>query len=95
MNTVEYLGSLKVNDLPILSAKEARVLTEKYMEETMASQLGEIGAKIAYAAKNGDSSITLDGALSEAVRKKLEGEPLKYKVEEGAQYNESYYIISW
>lgn len=95
MNTVGCIDTIKVNDLPILSAKEARALTEKYMEETMASQLGEIGAKISYAAKNGDSSITLDGVLSEAVRKKLEGEPLKYKVETGSQYNESYYIISW
>ena len=72
MNIAESLDTGKVNDLPILSAKEARMLTEKHIEETIASQLGEIGAKIAYAAKNGDKSVTLDGTLNKNVREKLE-----------------------
>lgn len=94
MNIAESLDTGKVNDLPILSAKEARMLTEKYMEETIASQLGEIGTKIAYAVKNGDESVTLEGTLNKNVREKLE-KILKYKVETGTQYNESYYTISW
>lgn len=94
MNIAESLNTGKVNDLPILSAKEARMLTEKHIEETIASQLGEIGAKIAYAAKNGDKSVTLDGTLNKNVREKLE-KILGYKVGTGTQYNESYYTISW
>ena len=90
MNIAECLDTSKVNDLPILSAKEARMLTEKYMEETLASQLGEIGSKIAYAAKNGKKSVT----LNKNVREKLE-KIFGYKVETGTQYNESYYTISW
>lgn len=94
MSIAEWLDTGKVNDLPILSAKEARMLTEKYMKETIASQLGKIGAKIAYAAKNGDESVTLEGTLNKNVREKLE-KILEYKVETGTQYNESYYTISW
>ena len=94
MNMTESLDTGKVNDLPILSAKEARMLAEKHIEETIASQLGEIGAKIAYAAKNGDKSVTLDGTLNKNVREKLE-KILGYKVGTGTQYNESYYTISW
>ena len=94
MSIAEWLDTGKVNDLPILSAKEARMLTEKYMEETIASQLGEIGAKIAYAAKNGDESVTLEGTLNKNVREKLE-KILESKIETGTQYNESYYTISW
>lgn len=94
MSIAEWLDTGKVNDLPILSAKEARMLTEKYMEETIASQLGEIDAKIAYAAKNGDESVTLEGTLNKNVREKLE-KILEYKIETGTQYNESYYTISW
>nr|DAH56341.1 MAG TPA: hypothetical protein [Caudoviricetes sp.] len=94
MSIAEWLDTGKVNDLPILSAKEARMLTEKYMEETITSQLGEIGAKIAYAAKNGDESVTLEGTLNKNVREKLE-KILEYKIETGTQYNESYYTISW
>lgn len=93
MSIAEWLDTGKVNDLPILSAKEARMLTEKYMKETIASQLGKIGAKIAYAAKNGDESVTLEGTLNKNVREKLE-KILEYKVETGTQYNESYYTIS-
>ena len=70
------------------------MLTEKHIEETIASQLGEIGAKIAYAVKNGDKSVTLDGTLNKNVSEKLE-KILGYKVETGTQYNESYYTISW
>lgn len=94
MNIAESLDTGKVNDLPILSAKEARMLTEKHIEETIASQLGEIGAKIAYAVKNGDKSVTLDGTLNKNISEKLE-KILGYKVETGTQYNESYYTISW
>lgn len=94
MSIAEWLDTGKVNDLPILSAKEARMLTEKYMEETIANQLGEIGAKIAYAAKNGKKSVTLEGTLNKNVREKLE-KIFRYKVETGTQYNESYYTISW
>ena len=94
MNIAGCLETIKVNDLPILSAKEARMLTEEHIEETIASQLGEIGAKIAYAAKNGDESVTLEGTLNKNVREKLE-KILEYKVETGTQCNESYYTISW
>lgn len=40
MNIAESLDTGKVNDLPILSAKEARMLTEKYMEETICFKSG-------------------------------------------------------
>lgn len=87
-------ASSRTNNLQILSANEARLLTEQYTEAIITRQLAEISTKIEYAAKEGKKSVSLDGVLNNAVREKLE-KVFKYKIETGSQYNRSYFIISW
>ena len=89
MSIAEWLDTGKVNDLPILSAKEARMLTEKYMEETIASQQEKLALKIAYAAKNGDESVTLEGTFKiKNVREKLEKDSRNIRQRQEHKYNE-------
>ncbi len=77
----------------IPSASEANKMTNHVIDSCITQQLAELSKLIRDAVADGKFSISKDGCLKPATRKKLE--ELGYKVETGNQYNESYYSISW
>lgn len=77
----------------IPSASEANKMTNNAIDSCTTQQLAELSKLIRDAVADGKFSISEDGCLKPETRKKLE--ELGYKVENGTQYNESYYSISW
>lgn len=77
----------------LLSAAEAKVMTEQSIDNLTSQKMAEINSKIRTAIENGEFSISEDGTLSFAIIEKLR--KMGYKAENGSQYNESYWSISW
>ncbi len=77
----------------LLSAAEAKAMTEQSIDNLTSQKMAEINSKIRTAIENGEFSISEDGTLSFAIIEKLR--KMGYKAENGSQYNESYWSISW
>lgn len=77
----------------LLSAAEAKVMTEQSIDNLTSQKMAGINSKIRTAIENGEFSISEDGTLSFAIIEKLR--KMGYKAENGSQYNESYWSISW
>ena len=68
-------------------------MTEQSIDNLTSQKMAEINSKIRTAIENGEFSISEDGTLSFAIIEKLR--KMGYKAENGSQYNESYWSISW
>lgn len=77
----------------LLSAAEAKAMTEQSIDNLTSQKMAEINSKIRTAIENGEFSISEDGTLSFAIIERLR--KMGYKAENGSQYNESYWSISW
>ena len=77
----------------LLSAAEAKAMTEQSIDNLTSQKMVEINSKIRAAIKNGEFSISEDGTLSFAIIEKLR--KMGYKAENDPQYNESFWNISW
>ena len=77
----------------ILTAAEAKNVTELAIENSITKQLEELSFKINTAIHKGKYEIRNDGILDPEVKRRLEA--LGYNVTIGNHYNESYYMISW
>ena len=77
----------------MITAKEARILAQEYLDINTSIQLGIIEEQIRKAVDAGEFYISDDGCLAPYCKAKLE--ELGYKVETGTQYNEPWYCIKW
>lgn len=77
----------------LLSAAEAKAMTEQSIDNLTSQKMAEINSEIRAAIDKGEFSISGDDALSFAIIEKLR--KMGYKAENGSQYNESYWSISW
>lgn len=77
----------------MLSAGQARKLSEGYQSAIVENELRRTGAAINEAAGQGKTSVCLDGTLSKPTEQILKS--LGYTIERGSQYNQSYFLISW
>jgi len=77
----------------IPSAAEARQSYDKGEYEKAKKQAAEVEEQIQDAIASGKTSVSGDGFIEPPVKAKLKF--LGYKCDEGTQYNESYWSISW
>lgn len=77
----------------MITAKEANERTNKMINDCLANELSEIMYKISKEIQSGRYHLSDSGHLSQITKDKLI--ELGYKVENGSQYNESYYCIKW
>lgn len=77
----------------MITANEAKRITQNNINECMTKELTELEMQIKKAIDEGKFSISNDGVLQQATKRQLE--EFGYKVQTGSQYNESYYSISW
>ena len=77
----------------MITANEARILAQEYLDINTNIELGIIEEQIRNAVDAGRFYISSDGSLSLYCKGKLES--MGYKVETGTQYNEPWYCIKW
>ena len=77
----------------LLSAAEAKAMTEQSIDNLTSQKTMEINSKIRAAIDKGKFSISGDGTLSTTIIEKLRS--MGYKVKNDSQYNESFWNISW
>lgn len=77
----------------LLSAAEAKAMTEQSIDNLTSQKMAEINSEIRTAIDKGEFSISGDDALSFAIIEKLR--KMGYKVKSDSQYNESFWSISW
>ena len=77
----------------MITANEARILAQEYLDINTNIELGIIEEQIRNAVDAGRFYISADGSLNPYCRQKLES--MGYKVETGTQYNEPWYCIRW
>lgn len=77
----------------LLSAAEAKIMSEQSIEVLASRKMAEINSKIRAAIEKGEYSIDGNGCLNSAIIDKLR--KAGYKVENWDQYNASFWSISW
>lgn len=77
----------------MLSAKQANAKTKEVIDKYRTEELSKIEKQIMSAISKGEFFINNEGYLSEVAKQRLKADG--YKVKQGSQYNESYYVISW
>lgn len=77
----------------LLSAAEAKAMTEQSIDNLTSQKMVEINSEIRTAIDKGEFSISGDGTLTTTIIEKLRN--MGYKVKNDSQYNESFWSISW
>ena len=76
----------------MISATEANEIVTKGKYDKAVKQMKEIEEKVEKAIAEGQTSASFDGVIDRANKYKLE--ELGYMVNQGSQYNESYFSVS-
>lgn len=77
----------------LMTAKEAREKIDKGEDEKSFAIWCNVAKEINQAIENGENNYCKEGSLPESVIRKLQN--LGYRVEEGSQYNQSYFMVKW
>ena len=77
----------------MISAKEARKLSEQNKQNILNKEMAIIEEEINNEISQGNNNVYINGSISSDARQMLE--QLGYDVKCGSQYNESYTNIKW